>query len=918
MSLSTSSMVHDETSMGEWHLLHLSAMTKMSELAAALLAQDWAQVDRACRWVYEVLRPHNEAEERELLPLLDELGAEALMDQLIGDHREMWDLTLLLLAANAGGVVKEPGIYQEQARRLMDLIRQHIDTEEHVMLPLLKGKSLYMGDEVNADGYLILEKRLLAPETWSFIVQAPMVARGRKPGQFLMVAPFEKSERIPLTLADGDARKGWIRFVMVEVGATTKAMGKLSQGDKLFAVAGPMGKPTELVEEGTVVLVAGGYGSAAILPAAQALKARGQRVITVLGGRSRERVLLAEELGAASDELIITTDDGTLGRQGIVTQPLAEILEREPVAEVVAVGPMPMMQAVSEATRERGIFTLVSLNALMVDGTGMCGGCRVSVGGEMKFACFDGPDFDGHKVDFNMLRMRQNWYKEDETAAQDHVCNLGMSSHPVTDADMPFIAPVADLDWQNLDLPSLKPAQRMKIPRQVAACQDPAIRVGNFSEVTLALNAEQARLEAARCLDCKVPKCIEGCPVNIDIPAFVKRIEAGDPLGAARILKQSSSLPAVCGRVCPQEKQCEAKCVVGIKGEAVGIGRLERFAADALLAAEPETPPMAPATGRKVAVVGAGPAGLTVAGELAGKGHDVTVYDALHRPGGVLLYGIPEFRLPNAIVEKEVDTLRRMGVKFVLNTLVGRSMTLAELRSENDAVFMGTGAGLPGMLGIPGEDFKGIYTANEFLTRINLMRADLFPESGTPVTVGRHVVIVGCGNTAMDASRAARRLGPESVSIVYRRTIKESTARKEELEHTEEEGVHFHFLTNPLRCIGNDKGWITHIECAVMELTEPGPDGRRGVRATAETVTLPCDTLVVALGFSVNPLIAQTEDRLKTLKGGVVRVDEATGETTVPGVFAGGDVITGGATVILAMGQGRRAAEAMHKQLMGI
>ncbi|NTV75345.1 MAG: sulfide/dihydroorotate dehydrogenase-like FAD/NAD-binding protein, partial [Holophaga sp.] len=567
----------DETSMAEWHAFHAAALDRLDHLEEALASRDWPNLTGLLRWVATDLCAHNRAEELELLPLLEEVGAEALCEQLLSDHREIRERSGSLLATG------DAGASPELTRALLSLIRQHIGTEEHLMLPLLRGKSLYTGADVNAEGYRILEKRLLAPETWSFIVQAPMVARGRKPGQFLMVAPFEKSERIPLTLADGDARGGWIRFIMVEVGATTRAMGRLSAGDLLYAVAGPMGQPSELVEEGTVVLVAGGYGSAAILPAAKALKARGQRVITILGGRSRERVLLAEELELASDELIITTDDGTKGRKGIVTQPLAEILEREPVAEVVAVGPMPMMQAVSEATRERGIFTLVSLNALMVDGTGMCGGCRVSVGGEMKFACFDGPDFDGHKVDFNMLRMRQNWYKESEGAARDHVCNLGLSRVPGTEADQPRIEPVADLDWQNLDLPSLKPAQRMKIPRQVAACQDPAIRVGNFSEVTLALNPGQARLEAARCLDCKVPKCVDGCPVNIDIPAFIREIAAGDPLAAARILKRSSSLPAVCGRVCPQEKQCEAKCVVGIKGEAVGIGRLERFAADALL-----------------------------------------------------------------------------------------------------------------------------------------------------------------------------------------------------------------------------------------------------------------------------------------------------------------------------------------------
>ena len=316
-------------------------------------------------------------------------------------------------------------------------------------------------------------------------------------------------------------------------------------------------------------------------------------------------------------------------------------------------------------------------------------------------------------------------------------------------------------------------------------------------------------------------------------------------------------------------------------------------------------------------MVGAGPAGLTVAGELVKKGHEVTVYDAFHKPGGVMLYGIPEFRLPNAIVDQEVSTLRRLGVKFVMNTLVGRSMTLEDLRKENDAIFMGTGAGLPKMMGIPGEEYKGVYTANEFLTRINLMRADLFPTYGTPVTVGKNVIIVGAGNTAMDAARAARRMGAEHVTVVYRRTIKESTARKEELEHAHEEGVEFKFLCTPVQLHGNEKGWMTHAECAVMELGEPGPDGRRSPKMTDERIMIPCETLVVALGFDVNPLLAQTDKGLKTLKGGVVVVDNETGETSLPGVFAGGDVITGGATVILAMGQGRRAAAAMHRRLMG-
>lgn len=902
----------------DWHATHAEAGTRLRKLAQALAEGDWTGVDAGARWIYDVLRPHNEAEERELFPLLEELGAEALHARLYDDHRQMWEMTLQLLVDIADGHVKDAKVTTLLGQRLIDLIQDHIEAEERLMLPLLRGKSLYWAEEDTSEGYLILEKKLIAPETWSFVVHAPMVARGRKPGQFFMVAPFPESERIPLTLAGGDARRGWIRFVMVEVGATTKAMGRLSAGDRLYAVAGPMGEPTELVEEGTIVLMAGGYGSAAILPAAEQLHAEGRRVLTILGGRSHERVLLASELEAASTELHITTDDGSWGRMGLVTDVLKDLIAREPIAEVVAVGPMPMMRAVSELTRPHGIFTLVSLNALMVDGTGMCGGCRVSVGGETKFACFDGPDFDGHKVDFDMLRMRQDWYKgaeKDACAPED--CRIGRRpASEAFDYDSLLNAPVADLDWREMELGKLKPSQKMKIPRQEMACQPPEMRVCNFDEVSLGLGPEQARLEAARCLMCKQPHCIEGCPVGIDIPAFLQQIVDGSPEGAGRIIKESSSLGSVCGRVCPQEKQCELKCVVGIKGLPVAIGRLERYACDSLLGSS-ELPPVEAATGKKVAVVGAGPAGLTVAGELVKKGHEVTVYDALHKPGGVLLYGIPEFRLPNSIVDQEVETLRRLGVKFVMNTLIGRSMTLEDLRQENDVVFIGTGAGLPKMMGIPGENFKGVYTANEFLTRINLMRADLFPTHTTPVTIGKNVIIVGCGNTAMDAARAARRMGAEHVHVVYRRTIKESTARKEELEHAEEEGVQFHWLTTPVQLLGNDKGWLENAECAVMELTEPGPDGRRGVRMTDERITIPCDTLVVALGFDVNPLIARTEQGLRTLKGGVVVVDESTGETTVPGVFAGGDVITGGATVILAMGQGRRAAAAMHGRLVG-
>jgi glutamate synthase (NADPH/NADH) small chain len=653
-------------------------------------------------------------------------------------------------------------------------------------------------------------------------------------------------------------------------------------------------------------------------------------VITILGGRSAERVLLADELGKASSELIITTDDGSLGRKGIVTDVLKEIMAREPIAQVVAVGPLPMMRAVSELTRPTAIPTLVSLNALMIDGTGMCGCCRVSVGCEIKIACFHGPDFDGHKVDFDALLRRQNWYEESERIAEaDHVCRIGRTNSAACEfpeLGIPETEAAVDFDWKTADISSLKASQRMKIPRQVMACQSPAERVTNFNEVSLGLSHEQAKVEAARCIQCKVPHCVDECPVNIDIPAFIQEIAAGDPLKASQIIKRDNPLGSVCGRVCPQEKQCEAVCVLGVKSQPVSIGRLERYASDVALeqrlqgknATGSETPkigaPGAP-TGKRAAIVGAGPAGLTAAGDLIRLGHEVVVYEGLAKPGGVLLYGIPEFRLPNSIVDAEVQVLKTMGVQFVMNTLVGRSLSLSELRETFDSVFLGTGAGLPKLLGVPGEDLKGVYTANEFLTRVNLMRADKFPEYGTPITIGKNVIVVGCGNTAMDAARCSRRLGA-NVTIVYRRSVAESTARKEELEHTMEEGVVFKWLTTPMSLIGDENSWVKTAECAVMELTEPGSDGRRGVKDTGERLTLPCDTLIVALGCAVNPLIAQEEKTLKTQRGGVLTVDDATGETSLAGVFAAGDVITGGATVILAMGQARRAAAAMHKHMV--
>jgi glutamate synthase (NADPH/NADH) small chain len=451
--------------------------------------------------------------------------------------------------------------------------------------------------------------------------------------------------------------------------------------------------------------------------------------------------------------------------------------------------------------------------------------------------------------------------------------------------------------------------------------QDPAVRARNFDEVPFGYTPEMAQTEAARCLQCKKPACRKGCPVQIYIPDFIAQIEEGNFQRSAEILKEKNSLPAVCGRVCPQESQCETYCVVGKKGEPVAIGRLERFAADWERAqGEVKIPEIAPKTGKRVAVVGAGPAGLTVAGDMILKGHEVTVFEALHKPGGVLVYGIPEFRLPKSIVEAEVDYLVKMGVEVQTNTVVGKSRGLEELMTEDgfDAVFVGSGAGLPRFMDIPGENFNGVYSANEYLTRSNLMKAYLFPQYDTPVVRGRRVATLGGGNVAMDSARTALRLGAEASIIVYRRGREEMPARDEEIHHAEEEGVDFHILTNPTQILADDNGWVRGMECMQMELGEPDESGRRRPKPiSGSEFTLEVDTVVVAIGNAPNPLIPNTTPQIETNKWGTIVADDKTGLTTMPGVYAGGDVVTGAATVILAMGAGRTAADAMHEYLTG-
>ena len=551
----------------------------------------------------------------------------------------------------------------------------------------------------------------------------------------------------------------------------------------------------------------------------------------------------------------------------------------------------------------------------MVDGTGMCGACRLTIGGKTKFVCIDGPEFDGALVDWDEMFKRMGTFKavekEEMEHYQEHLCTP--ETEPSAQSASPIPLP------KHTPLPQqepLKAKDRVKIPRVRMPELDPAYRATTrLEEVNQGLTAEMAMREAQRCLDCKHPSCVEGCPVNINIPGFIKQIEKGEFIEAARILKQTSALPAVCGRVCPQEKQCESRCIHHkMKSEPVAIGYLERFAADyERESGQTVLPEMAASNGIKVAVVGSGPSGLSFAGDMAKNGFDVYVFEALHEIGGVLKYGIPEFRLPNRIVEAEIDNLRKMGVHFQTDVIIGKTISIAELKAKGfQGIFVGSGAGLPNFMDIPGENALNIMSSNEYLTRVNLMDA-ANPHTDTPINLGKKVLVVGGGNTAMDSCRTAKRLGAD-VTLVYRRSEAEMPARIEEVKHAKEEGIQFLTLHNPKEYLTDDNGAVKAAILDVMQLGEPDQSGRRRPETTGQTITIVCDQVIVAVGVSPNPLVPQSIEGLALGRKNTIAVNEQM-QSNLPEIYAGGDIVRGGATVILAMGDGRRAAENMAKQL---
>lgn len=764
--------------------------------------------------------------------------------------------------------------------------------------------------------YKIIKKEQLTSTNYLMEIEAPWIATNGKPGQFVIVIPREKGERVPLTIADINLDSNSITIVFQVVGDSTKFLSELNQGQEIFSIVGPLGKASELIEfsdeemrNKRFLFIAGGVGIAPVYPQVKWMHQHGATVDVIMGARNVDLLFWEDKMRKECDNLYVMTDDGSYGEKGLVTTKIDQLVGEQHIKydTAVSIGPLPMMKFCCLTTKKYDLQTIVSLNSMMVDGTGMCGACRVTVDGKVKFTCVDGPEFDGHQVDFDeaMKRLAKPDAKKYRIAHNEngHHCNL---------ADQVY-EQIAKEDNQNADPRYVMQVQQTRLkPLE----QDPDARIHNFEEVSIGFTPDMAVHEARRCLRCKNPRCVTKCPVNIKIPKFLNAVANEDFEGAARILAQDSTLSAICGRVCPQETQCEGACLMNGRKQPLAIGALERFVADWAREHHIQLLQAAPANGHKVAIIGSGPSGLTCAGDLARMGYKVTIFEALHHAGGVLVYGIPEFRLPKQkIVQTEIDNLKRLGVDIQTNVIIGKSVTIDQLMDEHgfEAVYIASGAGLPKFMNIPGETLVGVIAANEILTRTNLMHG--YDETyDTPIFLGKEVMVIGGGNVAMDAARTARRLG-SNVTIVYRRGELDMPARKEELHHAKQEGIIVAAETNPVEILGDEQGNVRALKCVKMQQGELDAKGRRSYSAVeGSEFEIAADTVIMALGTSPNPLIKNTTKGLEVESFGGIKTDKS-GATSRKGVFAGGDAVSGAATVILAMGAGRTAAKSIHEYI---
>jgi glutamate synthase (NADPH/NADH) small chain len=760
--------------------------------------------------------------------------------------------------------------------------------------------------------FKIIKKIQLTGDIFWMDVLAPRVARSALPGQFIILKADKAAERIPLTISGYDRGEGVVSIVIQVVGKSTKKIVEFEEGSYFESFVGPLGKASELIGEDIeslkqkkILFVAGGLGSAPVYPQVKYLYGMGIDVDVIMGFRNKNLVILEEEMKLVAKNVYTCTDDGSYGFSGNVTMLLNDLVLNQGIKYdlVIAVGPVVMMKFTCLATKSLGIKTIVSMNPIMVDGTGMCGACRLTVGGKVKFACVDGPEFDGHLIDFDEAMRRLRLYETQEGRG------ILEKSEPGQEHAPNCVCAQADELFNTLEGHDRK----KRVPMRE---QGPKERAANFNEVNFGYSLEEAKLEADRCLNCKKPKCVEKCPVMINIPAFISEIKNGAIDKALSIVSDATSLPAICGRVCPQEAQCEGACIVGIKNEPVAIGRLERYLGDYAIKGGISPSNEAKPNGKKVAIVGSGPAGLACAGDLAKMGYKVKIFEALHEPGGVLTYGIPEFRLPKmGVVAKEIENVKKLGVEIECNVIIGKTTTIDSLMEKEgyEAVFIASGAGLPKFMGIPGENANGVFSANEYLTRSNLMKA-FRGDYETPIIIGKKVAVVGGGNVAMDAARTALRLGSE-VHIVYRRGESELPARLEEVHHAKEEGIIFNLLTNPVEILADENGWVKGMACVEMELGAPDASGRRRpVVKEGSGFFMEADMVLMSLGTSPNPLIASATNGLEVDKYGCIVID-GNCMTSKKGVFAGGDTVSGAATVILAMGAGREAAKGIDNYL---